>query len=261
VQRAQVSAALGLFNLKMGTYNSAAERFLEVTMDLDGKYREIIGARDCAIYGALCALACYQRGELKGKVQSNSQFKSLMELAPGWRSIVNNFQQSNYAAVFAALEGMKNDLYLDMWLAPHVDRLISRVRDRALIQYFRPFVSVKIPAMATAFKMDVPSLEKNLVLLIGGNQISARIDSANKILYARHADQRNVTFQQSMSIGTKYVRDLKSTILRMSLVQHNFIIKASQKKRGGDEDEDDRVPMSLDPRDREMHVRDRDRKG
>lgn len=29
------------------------------------------------------------------------------------------------------------DLLLDMYLAPHVERLIVRIRDRALIQYFR----------------------------------------------------------------------------------------------------------------------------
>nr|P68352.1 RecName: Full=COP9 signalosome complex subunit 1; Short=CSN complex subunit 1; AltName: Full=Constitutive photomorphogenesis protein 11; AltName: Full=FUSCA protein 6; Short=FUSCA6 [Brassica oleracea] len=33
-------------------------------------------------------------------------------------------------------------------------------------------------------------------LLITDNQIQARIDSHNKILYARHADQRNATFQK-----------------------------------------------------------------
>lgn len=80
---------------------------------------------------------------------------------------------------------------------------------------------------------QVPALERNLTQLIASNQIPARIDSANKvssrglfsvrvgvdfcvicvfhvllrrlsltlqILYARHADQRNATFQQVLFI-------------------------------------------------------------
>lgn len=124
--------------------------------------------------------------------------------------------------------------------------------------------------MAAAFKLDVPSLERQLVHLIGEGHIQARIDSANKvrccffsdrvvladccvhrvfvwlsvpapqILYARHSDQRTATYQQAMNVGTRYVRDVKSLLLRMSLVENNFIVKApdSRKRRGDDEDEE-----------------------
>jgi len=162
-------------------------------------------------------------------------------MAPGWRQIVQNFTQSSYAACFAALDRVKADLLLDMYLAPHVERLIVRIRDRALVQYFRPFVSVKIPAMAAAFKLDVPSLERQLVHLIAENHIQARIDSANKILYARHSDQRTATFQQAMNVGNRYVRDVKSLLLRMSLVENNFVVKAPDlRKRRGDGDDDEK---------------------
>lgn len=44
-------------------------------------------------------------------------------------------------------------------------------------------------------------LEKELAELIQSEQIQARIDSHNKVLYARHADQRNATFQSALRTG------------------------------------------------------------
>jgi hypothetical protein len=94
-----------------------------------------------------------------------------------------------------------------------------------LIDGNSPFVTVKLPMMASAFKMEVPALEESLARLIADNQIAARIDSANKILYARHADQRNATYVQALSVGNKYIRDCKSLLMRMSLVEHNFVVR------------------------------------
>jgi len=240
VARSQVNAALGLYSMRSNTYAAAAERFLEVTTDMDGKYKDVISCKEVAVYGALCVLATYSRSELKNKVLNNSDFKKMLELAPGWRAIVTNFHQSNYALVFEALEKRKPDLLLDMHLAPHLEKLFSRIRDRALVQYFRPFVSVKIPAMAQAFKMDPGMLERHLVHLIAGHsesQIQARIDSANKILYARHSDQRTGTFQQALGVGHKYSRDVKSVLLRMSLVEHQFVVKPTERRRRDDDDD------------------------
>ena len=44
---------------------------------------------------------------LAAQVANNIEFKKLLEKAPGWRQIVNNFTQSNYAQVFTALDRIK----------------------------------------------------------------------------------------------------------------------------------------------------------
>jgi len=236
--RSLANAALGLYNLKANQYRNAAEMFLEVSQEIDGKFGELITARDCAIYGSMTALATFTRGEIKSRLLANIEFKKLLEKAPSWRGIVHNFYSSNYSLCFEAINRLKPDLYLDFYLGGHIDRLIIRMRDRAMIQYFRPFVAVKLPMMAAAFRMEVPALERSLAQLIADNSIQARIDSANKILYARHADQRNATYVQALSVGTKYVRDCKALLLRMSLVEHSFVVRpAERRKREGEEDD------------------------
>ena len=45
------------------------------------------------------------------------------------------------------------------------------------------------------------ALEKELAILIQDGPIQARIDSHNKVLYARHTDRRSATFQEALQIG------------------------------------------------------------
>jgi len=59
--------------------------------------------------------------------------------------------------------------------------------------------------------------------------LQARIDSHNKILYARHADQRNATFQRVLQTGNEFDRDVRSMLLRADLIKHEYNLRASRK--------------------------------
>lgn len=52
--------------------------------------------------------------------------------------------------------------------------------------------------------------------------LQARIDSHNKILYARHADQRNATFQRVLQTGREFDRDVRSMLLRANLIKYDY---------------------------------------
>ena len=56
-------------------------------------------------------------------------------------------------------------------------------------------------------------LEKELAELIQSKQVQARIDSHNKVLYARHADQRKATFQSALRTGTTSVTQLPKPLM------------------------------------------------
>ena len=59
--------------------------------------------------------------------------------------------------------------------------------------------------------------------------LQARIDSHNKVLYARHADQRNATFQRVLQTGNEFDRDVRAMLLRANLLKHDYNLKASRK--------------------------------
>lgn len=73
--------------------------------------------------------------------------------------------------------------------------------------------------MAHAFNTTVSKLEDELSELILDGQIQARIDSHNKVLFARNVDQRSVTFEKAIEMGKDYHKRTKvSSCLRKSFV-------------------------------------------
>ncbi|XP_057454527.1 COP9 signalosome complex subunit 1 [Lotus japonicus] len=225
----KLRCAAGLANLEAKKYKLAARKFLETGPELVNHYNEVIAPQDVATYGGLCALATFDRAELKAKVIDNSNFRNFLELVPEVRELVNDFYSSHYASCLEYLGNLKANLLLDIHLHDHVETLYDQIRHKALIQYTLPFVSVDLNMMADAFKTTVVGLQKELEALITDNQIQARIDSHNKILYARHADQRNATFQRVLDTGREFDRDVRSMLLRANLIKHDHNLRALRK--------------------------------
>uniref|UniRef100_A0A7N0V0M3 PCI domain-containing protein n=1 Tax=Kalanchoe fedtschenkoi TaxID=63787 RepID=A0A7N0V0M3_KALFE len=229
VTSAKLRAAAGLAHLESKKYKLAARKFLETGSELGNNYSEVIASQDVATYGGLCALASFDRTELKNKVINNSSFRNFLELVPEVRELINDFYSSHYASCLEYLGNLKSNLLLDIHLHDHVETLYDQIRHKAIIQYTHPFVSVDLRMMADAFKTTIGGLEKELEVLITDNQIQARIDSHNKILYARHTDQRNTTFQRVLQTGNEFDRDVRAMLLRASLIKHEFSQKQSRK--------------------------------
>ncbi|KAL9270775.1 COP9 signalosome complex subunit 1-like protein [Drosera capensis] len=197
VTAAKLKCAAGLANLETKKYKLAARKFLDVGPELGNNYSE-------------------------NKVIGNVNFRNFLELVPEMRELVNDFYSSRYASCLGYLEKLKANLLLDIHLYDHVETLYNDIRHKALIQYTIPFVSVELHMMANAFKTDVAGLEKELEALITNDQIQARIDSHNKILYARHADQRNTTFQRVLQTGGEFDRDVRAMLLRANILKHEY---------------------------------------
>lgn len=230
VSQNKLKVCSGLAQLANKKYKIAARKFLEVTFDISNSYNEVVSPQDIAIYGGITALANFDRQELKRKVLDNPEFKNFLELVPDVREMINDFYSSRYASCLNLFEKIKSDLLLDIHLHEHVSGLYEKIRTKALIQYFSPFTSVSLEAMAEAFNTNLAGLERELSKLIMEGSIQARIDSHNKILYARHTDQRNATFQNALKMGEEYQRNAKAMILRMNLMRHDFIVKPPRPK-------------------------------
>ncbi|KAJ0008111.1 hypothetical protein Pint_29026 [Pistacia integerrima] len=218
---AKLRCAAGLAHLEAKKYDLAARKFLEVGPDLGSSYNEVIASQDVATYGGLCALASFDRAELKAcsKVIDNVSFQNFLELVPEVRELINDFYSCHYGSCLDYLGNLKANLLLDIHLHDHVETLYDQIRNKALIQYTHPFVSVDLQMMANVFKTSVAGLEKELETLITDNQIQARIDSHNKILYARHPDQKNATFQRVLQTGNEFDQDVRAMLLRANLLR------------------------------------------
>ena len=78
----QLRLASGLSSLEGKKYKQAARKFLEVSADHAPSYAEIASVQDVALYGGLCALASFDRAELRTKLIDAAGFRAFLELCP-----------------------------------------------------------------------------------------------------------------------------------------------------------------------------------
>ncbi|XP_023025772.2 COP9 signalosome subunit 1b [Leptinotarsa decemlineata] len=227
----KLKCATGLAELASRKYKSAAKHFLQANID-HCDFPELLSANNVAMYGGLCALATYDRHELQKNVIFSSSFKLFLELEPQLRDIIFKFYESKYASCLKLLDETKDNLLLDMYIAPHVNTLYTQIRNRALIQYFSPYLSADMHKMASAFNRSVSALEDELMQLILDGQIQARIDSHNKIIFAKDVDQRSTTFEKSLLMGQEYQRRTRMLILRAAVLKNKIQVKSPQRDPG-----------------------------
>lgn len=219
----RLKCAAGLAEMEGRKYKNAARCFIQTSFD-HCVCPDVMSPYTVAIYGGLCALASFDREELFTKVISSSSFKQFLELEPFLRDVIMQFYQSNYATCLQTLDNLRDTFMLDMYLANHISALYKQIRNKALIQYFSPYSSVDLHVMASAFNTDVVSLENELITLILEGQISARIDSHAKVMYAREVDERSAVFQKAVEVGDAYVLRTKVLLMRALLQNNNIVV-------------------------------------
>ncbi|KAM9967382.1 hypothetical protein ACTFIW_001466 [Dictyostelium discoideum] len=229
VSNAKLRSVNGLYNLDGSRYKLAARKFIETPFEQSNVFSDIISPQDIAYYGGLCALATFDRNELKKKVIDDPMFKNYLELVPELRELINDFYNTKYGSCLKYLDKMKPILLLDIHLYKHVEVLYQRIRSKALIQYFSPYQSVDMNIMASAFNTTVTLLEKEISKLIMENEIQARIDSHNKRLYARKADQRTTTFEKTVQVGSDFQNSSNSLLLRLEMLNNNISTVSNRK--------------------------------
>lgn len=232
VTRAKIRAVAGLNALHDGEkqFRNAARSFLEIDGSIAGNFTHVLAAEDVATYGSLCALATFDRPELRRLLLESKHFKTLLELVPDVRNLIQSFCQSNYGACLLLLEALKPQLLMDLHLHAHAHTLCALVSDRILVQYFTPYQAIDLGRMAEAFAMDLPTLERLTAQLISRGQLAARIDSQNKTLHRRTTDDRRATLAKVQRLATMHTAEVRRGILRLSLVKNGFVVSAKESK-------------------------------
>eukprot|EP00486_Rosalina_sp_Unknown_P008063 CAMPEP_0201592012 /NCGR_PEP_ID=MMETSP0190_2-20130828/190023_1 /ASSEMBLY_ACC=CAM_ASM_000263 /TAXON_ID=37353 /ORGANISM="Rosalina sp." /LENGTH=181 /DNA_ID=CAMNT_0048050585 /DNA_START=1161 /DNA_END=1702 /DNA_ORIENTATION=+ len=138
----------------------------------------------------------------------------------------------------SGLNGLRNDMLIDLYLFPRVDHLLTAIRGKALVQYFSPYSAMDINKMADSFKVPVSEMESELAVCIGDSHIKAKIDSHNKIVYASKSNKRNELFANVLNLGEDFERDMKAVLLRTSLIKNHVIVNSRADWFSGHEEDE-----------------------
>ncbi|KAI6190275.1 PCI domain-containing protein [Aphelenchoides bicaudatus] len=214
---AKVAAVSGLNSMKRSDFKTAAQRFISIDLE-SFNYPELLSQNDVAVYGAICALATYDRNALKTDVLGSSQFRKFLESEPKLIELLQKFCRNQFGASLDILTELRDQLLLNVYLAPHVPNLYTCIRRRAIVQFFQPYVTVGMVMMAEEFRTSVDALEEELVDLIRSGLLSARIDSHQQIVEAKVVDRRSEVFDRSIK-ASKAVDSLAHTLLIRATLQ------------------------------------------
>lgn len=219
-------AILGIVLINEGDFRGAARQFTDIDSSIIGTFRDVISGEDIATYGALCTVAASDYTDVQYLVQSR-RFKSMLELVPDLRLILHNYTPSNAGAFLQWLHSKKEELALDIHLKTTVDKLVATITDRLVQQYFKPYRSVTIQSMSENMGIPMDKLEANLASLIASKKLAARIDSESHTLHANVLNEREHAFKKVHDVAKSHAAQVKQSILRLSLVKNNFVVKGS----------------------------------
>jgi COP9 signalosome complex subunit 1 len=181
-QKIKLESISAMVQLSQSNYKVAANMLCQLPFASSQFLWKYIAPKDVAIYGSFCALASFDRNELKTLVIENPSFKQFLELEPQVREMIRAFYSSKFKSCFETLNSLKNELSMDMFLASKIESMYNLIKSKAMLQYCSPFLSLDLHQMAEVFSCTVSELETQIASLITSNQLDARIDSHNKVI-------------------------------------------------------------------------------
>uniref|UniRef100_F1KXA4 COP9 signalosome complex subunit 1 n=1 Tax=Ascaris suum TaxID=6253 RepID=F1KXA4_ASCSU len=221
--KAKIAAVIALYGLNSKNFKAVAEKCLQIDLDYFN-YPSLLCAKDIAIFGTFCALATFERSELKEKVLASALFRKFLESEPKLVELLQKFCRSEFGTCLDIMEEVRDHLLLNMYLSPHVKEIYHLIRRRAIVQYFTPYAVADISHMAEVFRVSVQEMEDELVELIENDGISARIDSYNKIIRAKNRDQRAATYTEVLNVGESLNERVNAVILRATVHEAQICI-------------------------------------
>jgi len=222
--KSRFTAASGLAKLESRQFSLAASLFTSVSPEMGDSFNTVIAAEDVATYGTLCTLATCDRAECR-RVLEKSAFKNFLGLKPQLQEITSQVLGTHYGEAMRGLEAMLPELELDLYLADRASNLVRMIRERCIVQFFSPYLSVSLTSMAEAFSTSLPEMEAMVAGLIMKGDLAARIDSEKKTLHVREAEQRAESYRKVLELSSSYLSEMKALLLRMSCKQQDFSVK------------------------------------
>ncbi|KAI9293095.1 hypothetical protein K502DRAFT_343425 [Neoconidiobolus thromboides FSU 785] len=186
-----------LKHLQSSEYKQVLTYLVKIDEKYEDDFKRVISTNDLAMIGTLCILATYNRKELKQISLKSSPIKALLDNEPVLKDLLYDFSITRYSKGFMDLENLKDRFLLDIYLAPRVNALFDKIFVASVMAYTSPFQSLKIERISSQFNLPHDKMEKLLIEWISNDELKARVDIKNKVLYNNFNLNTNV-FQDTV---------------------------------------------------------------
>jgi len=224
--KARLGAVSGLLLLREGRFKEAAAKLCHLPEALGVSFNTITCNYDVAIYGTLCALASLHRAGIRAELLESaiSKMKPFHEAAPIARKLAQSYCSGDFKALFDGLASMRSTMLCDMYAGRHFDAIVTRIKERVAVQYFRPYETADMGRLVLDLGLPESEVSEMVGRLVADGDIPARIDAQTGTLHRLKCNERQQLMKEVLNISEAHAQEMSATVLRLSLIRQNFSV-------------------------------------
>ena len=231
IYASKVKCLRGIAYLNQGEYYLAAISFLSIKQStFTNQLNSVISAEDIALYGALLGLITLDRTAIASMIETET-WRERLELYPTLMESIQCYMKAEYGKCLQLVQLVKPAVEMDLFLSKHVNALWKLLREKCIVQYFQPYLSVSLVSMKESFGFDsVDEVEDLVASLIESNRITgAKIHGVNRTLTCMNAKglerrRRKMLISKAGKVGKGLMDEVESMILRMSCLEKDLVV-------------------------------------
>ncbi|CAB9517960.1 signalosome complex subunit 1 [Seminavis robusta] len=251
--------ASALERLAHGDFPKAAAKFRQVCATSGAGWDTLIAPEDIATYAAVTSMASASRKVLQEWIEHPEALEFLAP--PLQEALFQLASRANYAAAWKHLQEFTPNLQLDLFLAPHLDKILPKIREACILEYWIPYQRVSLAKMAQDLEFAAANDSNNssLVSVIErlmrqGALRDCRMDCRTQSLI-RDTPSCNKTRRKLQNMGQQVLDDTYAMVIRLACVESDLVVMDPQQqnskgRRGnrgdGYGDEDDDIDDAMD---------------
>lgn len=162
---------------------------------------ELMPYATLVFYAVLFGLLSLPRPELKARVVDCPEIVAALPDAPDLSRLLTCLHACDYRGFFVALDALNPALDADALLAPHARFLRRELCLVALAQYFEPYRTVQLDAMAAAFGVSRGFMDAQLAQAIAARRLQAKIDRVDGVVHTTRPDAKNAAYTRALKAG------------------------------------------------------------
>ena len=223
--QAKLQLSSGIVQLQLGHFKDVPGTLSEVDPCIRGQSASsLASAEDISVYATLTAVAALSRREVR-RLLEHSSFRQFYEHCMHVRIFAQDYLAGNFDSCFKFLNTYKPQFLLDVHLSSSIEELYRLITNQIVVQYMTPYSVVDLVKMSQRLNLNQVELEKLISALVSSRKLSGKIDSLSNSFH-RHDDDGalTTTVENLLRVATKNEHDVKRSILRLSLMQHNFSV-------------------------------------
>jgi 26S proteasome subunit RPN7/PCI domain len=210
-------------------------------------WETLIAPEDIATYAAVISMATASRKVLQEWIE---QPEALEFLAPPLQEALFQLaSRANYAAAWKQLQEFLPNLQLDLFLAPHLSKILIKIREAYILEYWIPYERVSLQKMALDLEFHSTGTDANnnntntntaqLLTVVErlmrqGSLQDCRIDCRTQTLIRDPPkNPQHETRRKLQRLGDRVLDDTYAMIIRLACIESELVVMDPQQQKGG----------------------------